>query len=309
MGNLAFVFSGQGAQYGGMGRDLYNHYEAAREIFALAESLRPGTREQCFCGGREELTRTENTQPCIFCVSLAAAYCLQNQGIRPDFLAGFSMGEITALTFAGVFSVDEGFKLICRRAWLMQKAAEKQPGKMVAVLKLPAEEVERLCQQFTDVYPVNYNCPGQTVVALAESKLPEFSQTVKAAGGKALPIAVGGGFHSPFMAEAGEELLKALAGLKLKQPELPVFANNTARPYYAEEQLIKETIAAQVVQPVLWQKSIENMVAAGTDTFIEVGPGNVLTNLIKKISPEAVAFSVEDQAGLRLVTEYLSNRT
>lgn len=295
MAKTAFVFAGQGAQYSGMGRDLYEGSPAAKAVFDQAEALRPGTKAQCFEGTPAELADTLNTQPCLFCVDLASAYALQAGGIQPDVIAGFSLGEIAALTFAGVFDFAEGFRFVCHRAALMKAASEKNPSAMLAVLKLSGRQVEEICGTFQEAYPVNYNSPEQTVVAIAKESQPEFSKAVQAAGGKALLLPVSGGFHSPFMNDVHNGLATALDALELKAPGLPVYANLNAEPYGRS---IKETLADQVNHPVQWQRSVEAMAAAGAGTFIEVGAGKILTGLIRKIVPEVRALNVEDMTGV-----------
>lgn len=296
MEQIAFVFSGQGAQYPGMGRELYEAAPAAREVFDRADKIRPGTSAQCFGGTQEELAQTINTQPCVFCVDLAAAEALRAAGIQPAAVAGFSLGEVAALTFAGSLSPDAGFGLVCRRAAFMQEAAQKHEGAMVAVLKLNGDAVKELCSGFEHAYPVNYNCKGQTVVALSKEILDTFCKEVQAKGGRAVPLAVSGGFHSPFMDEAAQSLLEELQNTEWKNPVIPVYANSTAQPYGENA---KETLAGQVNNPVYWQKTIENMISDGITTFIEVGPGKTLCGLIKKISPDVRVLSVEDGAGLQ----------
>lgn len=295
MGKIAFVFSGQGAQVPGMGKELYDASPAAKAVFDLADSIRPGTSAQCFSGTKEELSVTINTQPCLYCVDLAAAESLREAGIVPDAVAGFSLGEIAALAFSGIFSKQDAFKLVCERARLMQQAAESAPGAMAAVLKLDNKVVEELCQKYKQVYPVNYNCPGQLVVAGEQQELSSFCADVSAAGGRAVPLAVSGGFHSPFMQSASEGLLHFVRSLPVQNPEMPVVSNCTAEPYDGK---IEEMIAAQVKSPVLWQKTVENLTAAGFDTFIEVGPGKTLCGLIKKTAAGANIYNVEDAKSL-----------
>ena len=247
MGKIAFVFSGQGAQYPGMGESLCGISSAAKEVFALADSLRPGTSAQCFSGTAEELAVTKNTQPCVYCVDLAAAKALEEAGIRPDFAAGFSLGEIAALAFGGVFAPKAGFDFVCRRAQAMQQAAEDNPGAMAAVLKLSNEKVEALCGEFSRVWPVNYNCPGQLVVAGDPEQLGAFQAKVKEAGGRAAPLAVSGGFHSPLMESAAGKLLEALGEIPLGKPSLPIYANATAQPYEGD---MGALLVRQVKSPV-----------------------------------------------------------
>ena len=231
MGKVAFVFSGQGAQYTGMGKSLWEKSPAARAVFETADSQRPGTSQQCFTAPVEELSVTKNTQPCLYCVDLAAARALEEAGVKADYVAGFSLGEVAALSFAGVFPGEEGFGFVCKRAEAMQRAAEENPGAMAAVLKLKNEQVEAICQEFEQVWPVNYNCPGQLVVAGEKGQIEAFCKKVAEAGGRAVPLAVSGGFHSPFMESAGEELRTVLAGMELREPRVPVYANLNARPY------------------------------------------------------------------------------
>ncbi len=291
MGKIAFVFSGQGAQYPGMGQSLYEASPAAKFVFELADSLRPGTSSQCFSGTVEELSVTKNTQPCLYCVDLAAAKVLEEEGVRADYAAGFSLGEVAAAAFAGIFTDKSGFEFVCRRAEAMQKAAGENPGSMAAVLKLTNEKVEELCGKFTRVWPVNYNCPGQLVVAGESSQLKEFQELVKAEGGRAAPLAVSGGFHSPFMESAASELEDVLANIALGRPRLPVYANFTAKPYSDNA---KELLVSQVKSPVRWQETVEALAAQGVDTFLECGPGKTLCGLIKKTVKTARVFQVQD---------------
>lgn len=295
MGKIAFVFSGQGAQYPGMGQSLVQCSPAARAVFDLADSLRPGTSAQCFSGTAEELSITKNTQPCLYCVDLAAAKALEERGVRPDYAAGFSLGEAAAVTFAGILSEQAGFDFVCRRAAAMDEAARRNPGSMAAVLKLPNEAVEALCKEFTQVWPVNYNCPGQLVVAGEKEQLAAFGQKVKAAGGRAAPLAVSGGFHSPFMEDAARELDGFLAGAEFRPGRLPVYANFTARPYGDDP---RSLLVAQVKSPVRWQETVEALAGEGVDTFFECGPGKTLCGLIKKTLKTARVFQVQDQETL-----------
>lgn len=295
MGKIAFVFSGQGAQYPGMGQSLAQCSPAARAVFDLADSLRPGTSAQCFSGTAEELSITKNTQPCLYCVDLAAAKALEERGVRPDYAAGFSLGEAAAVTFAGILSEQAGFDFVCRRAAAMDEAARRNPGSMAAVLKLPNETVEALCKEFTQVWPVNYNCPGQLVVAGEKEQLAAFQQKVKEAGGRAAPLAVSGGFHSPFMEDAARELDGFLAGAEFRPGRLPVYANFTARPYGDDP---RSLLVAQVKSPVRWQETVEALAGEGVDTFLECGPGKTLCGLIKKTLKTARVFQVQDQETL-----------
>lgn len=291
MGRIAFVFSGQGDQYSGMGRELYEKYPSAKNIYEICDLIRPGTSAQCFSGTEEELKETKNTQPCLFATELAAASVLVHHGITPEAVAGFSLGEVVACTFSGIVDTETGFRLVCRRGELMQSAAEKQDTSMAAVVKLDNETVRRLCGKYSSVYPVNFNCMGQVSVAGLTSQMSDFSADVKAAGGRTLPLKVKGGFHSPFMNEAAEKFAEELSKVEFKKSEVVLYSNMTAKPYTDN---VAELLSKQISGPVLWEELICNMIANGIDTFIEVGPGKTLTNIIKKISACVKVYSVSE---------------
>ena len=297
MGKIAFVFSGQGAQYPGMGKSICEGSKAAREIFEISERLRPGTTAQCFEGTKEELSLTVNTQPCLYTVDLAIASAVKEAGVIPDAVAGFSLGEIAALTFAGVMTKEDGFRLVTKRGQLMNDAGERNPGAMAAVMRLTPQQVMELAAEF-GVWPVNYNSPAQTVVAGAKEAMSEFLAAVKGQRGMAVPLAVSGAFHSPFMAEASTGLEAVLKDVEYDKGWCDVYANATAKPYPQDPEEAKQLTALQVKSPVQWQKTIETMVEDGFDTFIEVGAGKTLTGLIKKIAPEVTAIPIESAEDL-----------
>ena len=290
MGKIAFVFSGQGAQYSGMGKAMYEAYPSAKAVFDMADSVREGTSKQCFEGTAEELCQTVNTQPCVFAADLAAAYALKEAGITPDCVAGFSLGEIAALAFSGMLTDEQAFRLVCRRGELMDKAAKENPGAMAAVMKISPQATEEICAKFDKTYPVNYNSPAQTVVATTSENDEAFCAAVKEAGGKAKLLAVSGAFHSPFMAQAAEGLEEYMKDVDFSEPQTEVYSDVTALPYEGD---YKALVKAQVESPVKWQTIVENMIADGVDTFIEVGVGKTLTGLIKRINADVKAFKAE----------------
>lgn len=288
-GKIAFVFSGQGAQATGMGKELCETSETAAKIFAMADEIRPGTSLQCFSAPKEELDITINTQPCLFTVDLAAAKAVEEIGVHADAVAGFSLGEIAALGFAGVFAEDEAFKLVCERANYMQEAAEANPGAMGAVLGMDSETLENVLKGFDKAQAVNFNCPGQIVVAAKAENIDEIQAAVSEKGGKFRRLAVSGAFHSSFMEGAAEKLANYLENTMPVKSRIPVYANLTAQPYSDDAAEMRSTASKQVCNAVRWQETIENMIKDGVNTFIEVGEGKVLCGLIRKINKEVKA--------------------
>lgn len=291
MGKIAFVFSGQGDQYPGMGKELAEKYPIAAQMYELCDRLRPGTLVQCFEGTQEELKETKNTQPCLFAMELAAASVLLEKGIHPHAVAGFSLGEVVAATLSGIFDYETGFRLVLRRGELMQREAERLDTSMAAVVKLTPDEVQEVCEKYSDVYPVNFNCPGQITVSGLSSQMPGFLKDVKAKGGRAIPLKVKGAFHSPFMNGAADAFKKELAKVKIREGRVTLYSNLTAEPYTDH---VIDLLSRQISSPVQWERLIRNMIAHGANTFIEVGPGKTLTNMIKKISADVRALNVSE---------------
>ena len=294
--------AGQGSQYPGMAKDLYETEEEIRELFDSAEAIRPGTLSLMFDGSAEELKRTDRTQPCLFLADIAAEIALKAHGIVPVAVAGFSLGEIAALAVAGMLGAEDAFRLVCRRGELMQKDAERTPGAMLAILRQEPETVERLCGEH-GVYTVNYNCPGQIVVAGETGRIAEMKEALTEAGVRFIELAVGGAFHTQYMQNATDGLRDALATLPLRKPEIPLYANRTARPYPDDVNLATLLIAEQVSGSVRWEETIRNMIADGVMEFIECGPGKTLAGLVRKISSDVKVTSVGDVKTLREYAE------
>nr|WP_314638772.1 ACP S-malonyltransferase [uncultured Olsenella sp.] len=308
MGKVALLFAGQGAQHPGMADDLVAREPAARQTFELLEARMPGLGRLCREGSREELAQTRNTQPAVFACDLAAARALASHGVRPDAVAGFSLGELSALAFAGAFSPEDAFDLVLRRAELMDSASRRNPGGMRAVLRLPAGRVEDLAVEAGDAWPVNYNSAEQTVVAGTEEALGRLDALVREAGGRCMRLTVSGAFHSPLMAPASEGLREWLARTPPAPATVPVWANATARPYPDDPAAMAELLAGQASSPVRWQQTVEGLVALGVDTFVEVGPGSTLTKLVGRIAPGATALPCETPDQLDVVLAHLEGR-
>ena len=302
MGKIAFMFSGQGAQKAGMGKDFYDNCPKVKELFDSCEALRPGTLDQCFNGSDEVLRETANTQPCLYLADIAAAISLKEAGVTPSGLAGFSLGEIPAMAFGGGYTYEEGFMIASSRGAIMGRETAKVDSSMMAVVKLTDEKVEELCSKYSDVYPVNYNCPGQLTVAGIKSQLDQLKGDVKEAGGRGIPLSVSGGFHSPFMDGASQEFGRYLQGVSVALPEITVYSNFTGMPYEGDP---KELLTKQINNPVRWSKIINGMWEDGYDVFIETGVGNVLKNLVVKTLPQAKVFNVQNMEDVKAVTEEL----
>ncbi len=280
----AYIFPGQGAQFPGMGKDLYEKSEQARQLFEKAnEILGFRITDIMFEGSEEDLKQTKVTQPAIFLHSVILAKVLGDD-FKPDMAAGHSLGEFSALVSAGALSFEDGLKLVAARANAMQKACEIQPSTMAAILGLDDFTVEDVCEQATEiVVPANYNCPGQLVISGSIAGIDYACEKLLAAGAKrALKLNVGGAFHSPLMNSAKMELEHAIANTEIKEPVCPVYQNIDAKPYTDPEK-IKHNLIEQLTGPVRWTQIVMHMLEDGATSFTEVGPGNVLQGLVKKV--------------------------
>lgn len=306
MGKVAFLLNGQGAQFPGMGRSLYKN-SSVKRLYDMAESKRKGTIHQCFEGTGEELTKTENAQPCLFVTDLACAYSLIENGIKPDGVAGFSLGEIAALPLAGVTSVSESFELVKKRGELMQRDAEKTEGTMVAVLTKDKKKLRKLAKEFK-VYPVNYNCPGQIVVSGKKKRIEKFIMELEKQEFKYKKLQVSGAFHTPYMESASKELYKYLEGVKVHRPKISIYGNYTAKPYEADHAVIRNNIAKQIVNPVRFEETMQQMYEDGYDTFIECGPGKTLSGFVRRTLKGVTLCNVSDEESLNKALELLKNK-
>ncbi|RAU81676.1 ACP S-malonyltransferase [Pontibacter arcticus] len=279
----AYVFPGQGSQFVGMGKDLYEQHDEVKQLFDKAnEILGFNITEIMFSGTDEELKQTKVTQPAIFLHSVAQARVAKD--FAPDMVAGHSLGEFSALVACNVLSFEDGLRLVSKRALAMQAACEANPSTMAAILGLEDEKVEEICAAIDEVVvPANYNCPGQLVISGSNKGIEIACEKMKEAGAKrALPLPVGGAFHSPLMKPAEEELAKAIEATTFSQGICPIYQNVDAKPH-TDPTEIKQNLIKQLTAPVRWTQSVQQMVADGATDFVECGPGKVLQGLVKKI--------------------------
>ena len=292
MGKIAFLFAGQGSQYPGMAKDLYENIPEVRELFDSAETIRPGTLEQMFSGSEEELKRTENTQPCLFLADLAGAIALESSGVCPDAVAGFSLGEIAGLAASGVLSRQEAFGLVCQRGRFMQEAADKVDGGMVAVMRMDAAQLQELCGEY-DVYPVNYNCPGQLVIGGEKAAVEECVRLAGEAGARrSVALAVSGPFHTSLMKPAGDALAEYFKKMDLGAPIVPVLYNYLGKEN-TENMPIADILVMQVQRSVRMDMILMNLFNKGVRRFIEIGPGKAITGFVKKTAKQLMVDDFE----------------
>ncbi len=307
MKKIAFVFPGQGSQYVGMGKEISENYSEAKAIFNVANQvLGRNISEVCFNGPEELLKDTRNAQPAILTVSIGILQALKVEGVKPDFTAGHSLGEYSALVASGVLEFEDAIGLVQERAELMADADPDNAGTMAAVLGLDRDTLTACLKQAKEaglVEAANFNCPGQIVISGAKSGISKVQEGVVNKGGKFIPLKVSGPFHSSFMKPAAEAFKARLQSIAWKEPVVPVIANVSARPYLRED--IIENLYSQIYSSVLWEDTVNFLHQNGVEIFIEIGPGKVLSGLIKKTIKGAIIANCEDIASVKKVLEIL----
>ncbi|SKA78112.1 [acyl-carrier-protein] S-malonyltransferase [Clostridium sp. USBA 49] len=311
MGKVAFVFAGQGSQYVGMGKELADNIKVCYDIFDEADkALGFEISKICFEGPKDALDITENTQPAILTVSIACLKALEEKGIVPDVTAGLSLGEYSALVCSGVLNFSDAVRLVKKRGKFMQEAVPIGVGTMAAILGLDAEDVRKICAEAGDkgiVEPANFNCPGQIVIGGEIAAVEAASKIAKERGAKVIPLSVSAPFHTSMLESAAEKLKEELKNVELNNINIPYITNVTAQ-YVEETSEIKGLLEKQVKSSVLWENSIRRMLEDGVDTFVELGPGKVLSGFIKKINRKVKVLNVEDLKSLEKTLEILNSQ-
>ena len=304
---IAFVFPGQGSQYVGMGKEIFEEYPIVRETFIQASDiLGYDIADLCFNGPAEELNKTFKTQPCILTTSIAILRIIEEKGIKPSVVAGHSLGEYSALVAAKVISFDNAVRLTEKRGHLMQEAVPEGKGLMAAILGLDREKVDDICNSVSSGYvaPSNYNCPGQIVIAGEKPAVEEAIELCKKAGAKrAVALSVSAPSHCKLMEQASKKLGELIDEIELKNPFIPIVNNAEAKFLYQSDE-IKTSLIRQLNSPLLWEDSIKTITDHGINTFMEIGPGKVLSGLIKRISPESKILNVEDKKTLEIAFSF-----